>query len=141
MDKYQHCHPFFTTAGLTGEPSKAFYVGLDVSLGAGRRIGQAEAFSDDSSVTARGSPLIRGTITAIATTIGGMLHTLPFLITNLTMALHWANAVVGFELIAIAYIRCKFMKTPLVSTILQVIAAEGIVFVIGIMLGSLHAPD
>jgi hypothetical protein len=129
--------PIFATAGLTAQPIKTFYVGLAASLGAGISMGLAEALSDDGSVTGRGKPLIRGSITAVATTLGGMLHTLPFLIPNLKIALHWAYAVVVFELLAIAYIRYSFMKTPLTKTIIQVIVGGGIVFEIGIWLGKL----
>ena len=128
--------PIFATAGLTGQPIKAFYVGLAASLGAGISMGLAEALSDDGIVTGRGSPVIRGTITAFATALGGMLHTLPFLIPNLKYALHMAYVVVVCELLIIAFIRYKFMKTPLYSTILQVIVGGGIVFIVGILLGS-----
>src|ERR1700759_1948746 len=103
--------PIFATAGLTHQPIKAFYVGLAASLGAGISMGFAEALSDDGTVTGRGNPLVRGGITAFATAIGGMLHTLPFMIGNLHTALHIAYMVVVFELIAIAFIRYKFMKT------------------------------
>jgi VIT1/CCC1 family predicted Fe2+/Mn2+ transporter len=127
--------PIFATAGLTGQPIKAFYVGLAASLGAGISMGLAEALSDDGTVTGRGNPIVRGSITAFATAFGGMLHTLPFLIDNLQHALHIAYAVVIFELLCIAFIRYRFMKTPLVSTILQVIVGGGIVFVLGIFLG------
>ena len=129
--------PIFATAGLTGQPLKAFYVGLAASLGAGISMGLAEALSDDGSVTGRGNPVMRGAITAFATTLGGMLHTLPFLISNLQTALHWAYIVVICELFAIAYIRYRFMKTSLISTILQVIVGGGIVFAIGLYLGKL----
>ncbi len=129
--------PIFATAGLTGEPMKAFYVGLAASLGAGISMGLAEALSDDGSVTGRGNPIMRGAITAFATALGGMLHTLPFPISNLQTALHWAYVVVICELLAIAYIRYKFMKTSLLSTILQVIVGGGIVFAIGLYLGKL----
>src|SRR6201995_1101731 len=71
--------PIFATAGLTGQPMKAFYVGLAASLGAGISMGLAEALSDDGKVTGRGNTIVRGAITAFATAIGGMLHTLPFL--------------------------------------------------------------
>ena len=128
--------PIFATAGLTHQPIKAFYVGLAASLGAGISMGLAEALSDDGKVTGRGNPIVRGAITAFATAIGGMLHTLPFLIGDLKSALHIAYAVVVFELLAIAFIRYKFMKTPLYSTILQVIVGGGIVFAVGIWLGS-----
>ena len=79
--------PLFATAGLTGRPMDAFYVGLAASLGAGISMGLAEALSDDGSVTGRGSPFTRGLITGLATAFGGMLHTLPFLISNLYLAL------------------------------------------------------
>ena len=128
--------PIFATAGLTGQPIKAFYVGLAASLGAGISMGLAEALSDDGTVTGRGSPIVRGAITAFATALGGMLHTLPFLINNIHMALHWAYIVVVFELLGIAFIRYRFMKTPLLKTILQVIVGGGIVFLLGIYLGS-----
>ncbi|WP_183574931.1 hypothetical protein HDF18_26445 [Mucilaginibacter sp. X5P1] len=127
--------PIFATAGLTHQPIKAFYVGLAASLGAGISMGLAEALSDDGTVTGRGSPLVRGGITAFATALGGMLHTLPFLIPDLHTALHFAYIVVICELLVIAFIRYKFMKTPLVKTILQVIVGGGIVFLLGIYLG------
>jgi VIT1/CCC1 family predicted Fe2+/Mn2+ transporter len=127
--------PIFATAGLTGQPIKAFYVGLAASLGAGISMGLAEALSDDGTVTGRGNPIVRGGITALGTSIGGMLHTLPFLINNLQYALHLAYAVVVFELLTIAFIRYRFMKTPLLKTILQVIVGGGIVFLLGIYLG------
>ncbi|SDT33722.1 hypothetical protein SAMN05216490_3132 [Mucilaginibacter mallensis] len=128
--------PIFATAGLTHQPIKAFYVGLAASLGAGISMGLAEALSDDGTVTGRGSPLVRGGITAFATALGGMLHTLPFLIPDLHTALHFAYIVVICELLIIAFIRYKFMKTPLVKTILQVIVGGGIVFLLGIYLGN-----
>ena len=128
--------PIFATAGLTHEPIKAFYVGLAASLGAGISMGLAEALSDDGKVTGRGNPIIRGAITAVATALGGMLHTLPFLIPNLQSALHLAYIVVICELFAIAFIRYKFMKTPLYATVLQVIVGGGIVFAVGLYLGN-----
>ena len=127
--------PIFATAGLTQQPMKAFFVGLAASLGAGISMGLAEALSDDGTVTGRGNPIVRGAITAFATAVGGMLHTLPFLISDLKGALHLAYAVVAFELIAISFIRYKFMKTPLYATLLQVIVGGGIVFAVGLWLG------
>lgn len=127
--------PIFAAAGLTGQPIKAFYVGLAASLGAGISMGLAEALSDDGLVTGRGSPITRGAITAFATALGGMLHTLPFLINDIREALHLAYVVVVIELFIIAFIRYRFMKTPLLSTIIQVIIGGGIVFVLGIFLG------
>lgn len=133
--------PLFAAAGLTHQAHKAFFVGLAASLGAGISMGLAEALSDDGKVTGRGSPVTRGVITGFATTLGGMLHTLPFLITDLDTALHFAYAIVAVELVAIAMIRYKFMKSPLWSTVLQVIVGGGIVFFLGVWLGKLGISD
>jgi VIT1/CCC1 family predicted Fe2+/Mn2+ transporter len=129
--------PLFAAAGLTHQTHKAFFVGLAASVGAGISMGLAEALSDDGKVTGRGTPLLRGAITGVATAIGGMLHTLPFLIPDLTTALHTAYLVVAVELVVIALIRFRFMKSPLWSTVLQVIVGGGIVFFIGVWLGKL----
>lgn len=131
--------PLFAAAGLTHKSHEAFFVGLAASVGAGISMGLSEALSDDGEVTGRGKPILRGAITGVATTIGGMLHTLPFLIAALGLALHLAYGVVVFELIAIAYIRYRFMKTPLAQTVGQVIIGGGIVFAIGLWLGKIGA--
>jgi VIT1/CCC1 family predicted Fe2+/Mn2+ transporter len=131
--------PLFAAAGLTQSAHKAFLIGLAASVGAGVSMGLAEALSDDGKVTGRGAPIGRGVITGIATIIGGMLHTLPFLIDNVQHALHLAYAVVVFELMLIAYIRFRFMKTPLLKTVIQVIVGGMIVFGIGIWLGKIGA--
>ena len=131
--------PLFAAAGLTHQTHKAFFVGLAASLGAGISMGLAEALSDDGTVTGRGTPLSRGVITGFATAFGGMLHTLPFLLPDLSMALHFAYAVVVLELISIAYIRFHFMRSPLGKTIVQVVIGGGIVFAIGIFLGHVGA--
>ena len=133
--------PLFAAAGLTRESHKAFLVGLAASVGAGISMGLAEALSDDGEVTGRGNPWVRGSITGLATTLGGMLHTLPFLMPNLNIALRTAYVVVIFELFTIAYIRFKFMKSPPGKTILQVIIGGGIVFILGILLGKLGVHD
>jgi len=129
--------PLFATAGLTGQPIKAFYVGLAASLGAGISMGLAEALSDDGTVTGRGNPIVRGLITGFATAIGGMLHTLPFLLSNIRAALHLAYVVVVIELLVISFIRFRFMETPLGKTILQVVIGGAIVFVLGLWLGGI----
>jgi VIT1/CCC1 family predicted Fe2+/Mn2+ transporter len=131
--------PLFAAAGLSGKPADAFFVGLAASLGAGISMGLAEALSDDGSMTGRGNPVLRGAITGVATAIGGMLHTLPFLLSSLQLALDIAYGVVVFELLAIAVIRYRFMKTPLLATIGQVIVGGGIVFAIGLWLGQIGA--
>ena len=131
--------PLFAAAGLSGNPSSAFFVGLAASLGAGISMGLAEALSDDGTMTGRGHPLLRGAITGVATAIGGMLHTFPFLLSNLQLALNIAYGVVVVELLAIAFIRYKFMQSGLLVTIGQVIVGGGIVFAIGIWLGRIGA--
>ncbi|MCW3058877.1 MAG: hypothetical protein JWQ02_698 [Capsulimonas sp.] len=131
--------PLFAAVGVTHRPIDGFFVGLAASVGAGISMGLAESLSDDGAVTGRGNPIMRGAITGLATMFGGMLHTLPFLIHDLSMALHLAYAVVVFELFAIAFIRYQFMKSPLAQTVGQVIIGGGIVFAIGLWLGKLGA--
>ncbi|TCJ13407.1 VIT family protein [Flaviaesturariibacter flavus] len=128
--------PLFATAGITHNPMSAIYVGLAASLGAGISMGLAEALSDDGAVTGRGAPVMRGLITGGATLLGGMLHTIPFLISDLTAALHLAYIIVVLELLAIAWIRYKFMDSPLAKTVGQVIVGGGVVFGVGIWLGA-----
>lgn len=131
--------PIFAAAELTGEPRSAFFVGVAASVGAGISMGLAEALSDDGKVSGRGSPIGRGLITGIATTIGGMLHTLPFLIQDLGTALHAAYLIVVLELLTIAYIRYHYMRSSLPTTIGQVIVGGGIVFSVGLWLGRVGA--
>jgi len=133
--------PLFAAAGLTHKPHSAFFVGLAASIGAGISMGLAEALSDDGKVTGRGSPVLRGGITGLATALGGMLHTMPFLIPDLGVALRTAYLVVLVELLAIAYIRFRFMRSPLAQTVLQVIVGGTIVFAIGLWLGHLGAGE
>jgi hypothetical protein len=102
-------------------------------------MGLSEALSDDGTVTGRGGPLQRGSITGFATGIGGMLHTFPFLVPNLTLALNLAYAVVGCELVTIAYIRYRFMGGKLFNTITQVVIGGALVFAIGVWLGRVGA--
>jgi VIT1/CCC1 family predicted Fe2+/Mn2+ transporter len=98
-------------------------------------MGLAEALSDDGEMSGRGKPISRGFVTGLGTIIGGMGHTFPFLISNLHVALLLAYAVVVVELLAIAFIRYKFMHSPLKQTIVQVIIGGGIVFAVGLWLG------
>jgi len=131
--------PIFAAAGLTGRPLTAFFVGLAASLGAAVSMGLSEALSDDGSVTGRGGPFQRGAITGVATGLGGMLHTFPFLVPNLSLALKLAYIVVFLELIAIAFIRHRFMGGSLGNTIGQVVIGGAIVFAIGVWLGQVGA--
>jgi len=127
--------PIFATAALTGKPLDAFLVGVATSVGAGISMGLAEAVSDDGSVSGRGNPWMRGAITGLATTLGGMLHTLPFLLPHLQTALYAAYVVVVLELLAISYIKFHFMKAPLGKTIVQVVLGGALAFAAGIVAG------
>jgi VIT1/CCC1 family predicted Fe2+/Mn2+ transporter len=131
--------PLFAAAELTHRPLSAFYVGLAASVGAGISMGLAEALSDDGVVSGRGNPWSRGAITGGGTVLGGMFHTLPFLIPNLHTALTLAYVVVVMELFAIAYIRRKYMHSPLGRTLIQVVFGGALVFAIGMVLGSAGA--
>ena len=131
--------PIFATAGLTGKPLDAFFVGLAASVGAGISMGLAEALSDDGVVSGRGTPLLRGIITGLATILGGMLPTLPFLLPNLHTALMLAYVVVLVELIVIAYVKYHYMRSPLAQTVRQVVIGGGMVFGVGVWLGHLGA--
>lgn len=127
--------PLFATAALTSDALKAFVVGLAAAVGAGISMGLAEALSDDGKLTGRGHPWLRGAITGLATVVGGMLHTLPFLIRDLSTALPLAYTVVVLELLTIAYIRFRYMHSPLGRTIVQVVLGGGVVFLAGVWMG------
>lgn len=131
--------PIFAAAGIAATTFSAFLVGLAASLGAGISMGLSEALSDDGEITGRGSPVKRGAITGFATAFGGMLHTLPFLIPDRATALDVAYVVVVFELLAIAWIRHRFMGGKLGRTVVQVIIGGAIVFMIGVWLGRMGA--
>lgn len=96
----------------------------------------AEALSDDGTLTGRGRPVIRGSVTGVMTAAGGIGHTLPFLIANFHVAMFAAIAVVAGELTAITYIRHRFMKTPALSAAIQVAVGGLLVFLTGILIGN-----
>ena len=132
--------PLFATAQLTGNAHRAaFYVGLAASVGAAISMGLAEALSDDGKMSGRGSPVARGAVTGVGTIVGGMLHTLPFLLRDLRTALWMAYAVVIVELAAISYIRFHYMHSPLGRTLAQVVVGGAVVFAVGIWLGTMGA--
>jgi rubrerythrin len=128
--------PLFAAAFATRNPHETFLVGLAASLGAGISMGFAEALSDDGSLTGRGRPLVRGAVCGLMTALGGLGHTLPYLIPAFGTATALAIAVVAVELIAIAYIRHHYMETPLTSAVFQVVVGGVLVFVTGILIGS-----
>jgi hypothetical protein len=111
-------------------------VGLAASIGAGISMGFAEALSDDGSLTGRGAPLLRGAVCGLMTTLGGIGHTLPYLIPNFLIATAVAIAVVVVELAVISYIRYRFMDTPFLSAAFQVVVGGLLVFLAGILIGS-----
>src|SRR3954449_7192325 len=106
--------PLFAAAFATHNPLEAFRGGLAASVGAGISMGFAEALSDDGALTGRGHPLIRGIVCGLMTTLGGIGHTLPYLIPDVRTATVVAVVVVAIELLIIAWIRHRFMDTPLV---------------------------
>jgi rubrerythrin len=128
--------PIFAAAFSTGHPHAAFLVGLAASIGAGISMGFAEALSDDGTISGRGTPILRGAITGLMTTIGGLGHTLPFLIPHLWTALTVAFAVVVVELAVISWVRWKFMDTSLVRATLQVALGGALVFATGVIIGT-----
>ncbi len=128
--------PIFAAAFSTGHPHQAFVVGLAASLGAGISMGFAEALSDDGSLTGRGTPIFRGVITGAMTTLGGLGHTLPFLIPTLWTALTVAFGVVVVELGVISWIRTKYMDTSPIRATLQVALGGALVFATGVLIGN-----
>jgi len=128
--------PVFAAAFATHASRDAFLVGMAASLGAGISMGFAEAMSDDGVLSGRGRPLARGTVCGLMTTMGGIGHTLPFLIANFYLAMYVAMAVVAVELGVIAWVRHRYMDTPLLSAAFQVIVGGTLVFIVGILIGS-----
>lgn len=128
--------PVFAAAFATRNSWTAFAVGLAASVGAGISMGFAEALSDDGSLTGRGHPWLRGLVCGLMTTIGGIGHTLPFLIPQFHAALIVAIAVVVVELGTITWIRNRYMETPVFSAAVQVGLGGVLVFVTGILIGS-----
>jgi erythrin-vacuolar iron transport family protein len=118
--------PLFATAFATREPRIAFLVGLAAAVGAAISMGFSEGLSDDGSLTGRGHPFVRGTITGVATFVGGILHTLPFLLPHVNLALYVAFGVVGVELLAISFIRYRYFMMSFWMSSLQVILGVGI---------------
>jgi erythrin-vacuolar iron transport family protein len=128
--------PLFAAAFATHSTWETFLVGMAASVGAGISMGFAEALSDDGSLTGRGAPVVRGAVCGVMTAIGGLGHTLPYLIPNFWTATALAIAVVVVELVAISYIRHHFMDTPFLQATFQVVVGGALVFVAGILIGS-----
>jgi erythrin-vacuolar iron transport family protein len=126
--------PIFASAYLAGSHT-ALFVGLATAMGAGVSMGLSEALSDDGTLTGRGTGRARGVITGVATFLGGTFHTLPFLISDVDHALVVAYAVVAVELVAIAWIRKRYLRVSLASSLVQVTLGGAIVAGLGFALG------
>jgi VIT1/CCC1 family predicted Fe2+/Mn2+ transporter len=109
---------------------------MAASVGAGISMGFAEALSDDGSLTGRGAPVVRGIVCGTMTALGGLGHTLPYLIPHFFTATAVAIAVVVVELFAISWIRTRFMDTPFLQATFQVVVGGVLVFMAGILIGS-----
>lgn len=127
--------PVFAAAMATNNSKDAFLVGMAASVGAGISMGFAESLSDDGSLTGRGRPWIRGPVCGLMTTLGGIGHTLPFLISDFRIAMAVALVVVVIELAIISAIRHRYMDTPWVSATVQVMLGGVLVFLAGILIG------
>src|SRR5215469_14616080 len=133
--------PLFAAAFATHQKWQTFVVGLAASIGAGISMAFAEALSDDGSLTGRGSPWLRGSVTGVMTTLGGLGHTLPYLVPDSWANAFWiatsiAGGVVFFELWAIAFIRSHYMDTPFLQAVFQVVLGGVIVLGVGILIGA-----
>jgi rubrerythrin len=133
--------PLFAAAFATHQNFQTFLVGLAASIGAGISMGFAEALSDDGSLTGRGSPWLRGLTCGLMTTLGGLGHTMPYLVPDSWANAFWiataiASVVVFFELWAIAYIRARYMDTPFLQAVFQIVLGGVIVLGVGILIGA-----
>ena len=128
--------PIFATAFATHNTWTTFLVGLAASIGAGISMGFTEAASDDGALSGRGSPIKRGIAAGVMTTLGGLGHALPYLITDFWTATSVAFVVVFIELWAIAWIQKTYMETPFWRAALQVVLGGALVFAAGVLIGS-----
>ncbi|MFL5953043.1 MAG: VIT1/CCC1 transporter family protein [Gaiellaceae bacterium] len=128
--------PIFGIAFYTHKPHTAFIAGLATSIGAAISMAFSEGLSDTGELTGRGNPAVRGSITGVGTFVGGILHTLPFLLTNYHVAVVAAAIVVAFELIALAVIRWKFFSTGFLKSLLAVSVGGAVIAVVGALIGS-----
>lgn len=128
--------PLFAAAFATSNTLATFKVGLAASVGAGISMGFAEALSDDGKISGRGTPWLRGIVCGLMTTVGGLGHTMPYLISQFHLATTVALIVVAVELAVIAWIRKRYMDTPLLSAVFQVVVGGVLVFLAGWLIGA-----
>ena len=127
--------PIFSVAIYTHEPHAAFIAGLATSIGAGISMAYSEGLSDTGELTGRGKPFTRGLITGVGTFLGGILHTLPFLIPHYQAALVTAAVVVAFELVMLAWIRWRFFETSFVKSLGYITFGGAVIAVVGATIG------
>src|SRR5436190_7355119 len=127
--------PIFAAA-ISSSSHTALVVGIATALGAGVSMGFSEALSDTGEETGRGSAVVRGAITGGATAVGGVFHSLPFIIPNVHTALIVAGIVVGIELFVISWVRYRFLHVPLRNSMVAVTGAGAVVVAIGVLIGS-----
>jgi VIT1/CCC1 family predicted Fe2+/Mn2+ transporter len=128
--------PIFAVALATHTPRFAFIAGVATSIAAGISMAYSEGLSDTGFVTGRGSPLVRGVITGAGTFVGGILHTLPFLIPSYHAALVGASIVVAFELVALAWLRYRFLGTSFVSSVAHITLGGAVIVAVSVALGA-----
>jgi hypothetical protein len=132
--------PLFAAAFATQQNWPTFLIGLASAIGAGISMGFAEALSDDGSLTGRGGPWLRGAVCGLMTALGGLGHALPYLVPD-TMPDHFriattiAGVVVFFELWAIAFVRARYMDTPFLQAVFQIVLGGAIVLGAGVLIG------
>ena len=126
--------PIFAAAYVSGSRA-ALLVGIAAALGASISMGLSEALSDDGSLTGRGESVTRGLITGVATFVGGSAHALPFLISDVSTALTIAYAVVSVELVAIAWVRKRFLQVSMRLSLVQVTLGGIVISLVGVLLG------
>lgn len=128
--------PIFGVAFYTHQPHTAFIAGLATGIGAAISMAFSEGLSDTGELTGRGNPVVRGAITGVGTFVGGILHTLPFLISDYHTAVGAAAIVVAFELVGLAVIRWKFFNTGFVQSLIAVSIGGAVIAVVGALIGS-----
>jgi erythrin-vacuolar iron transport family protein len=128
--------PIFAVALATHQPHYAFYAGLATAIGAGVSMAFSEGLSDTGEITGRGNPFVRGSITGLGTFLGGILHTLPFLIPHYRVALVLAIAVVAFELLMLAFLRWRFFEDSFVKALASVTLGGVIIAGVSAALGT-----
>ena len=128
--------PIFGIAFYTHEPHAAFVAGLATSIGAAISMAYSEGLSDTGELTGRGNPVVRGSITGVGTFIGGILHTLPFLIPDYHTAVVTAGIIVGFELVGLAAIRWRFFETSFIKSLGYVTFGGAVIALVGVTIGT-----